>query len=139
MNSTFDPTPDGEEKSRQTRRYGLFGVSATGGMSESQRKSMTRWATAFVVVLAAVFLVLVVTGSTGAAGLTVTFDSQGGSAAASQSVLYGDTAEEPEDVVRVGYTLVGWSLTPDGEQLWDFSSDTVEENTTLYAVWEAQG
>ncbi len=128
----------GEEKPDQPRRYGLFGVSSTGGMQENQRKSMARWATAFVVAMAAAFLVLVVTGSTGAAGLTVTFDSQGGSEAASQSVLYGDTAEEPEDVVRVGYTLEGWSLTPDGEQLWDFSDDAVEENLTLYAVWEAQ-
>ncbi|MCC8076483.1 MAG: InlB B-repeat-containing protein [Clostridiales bacterium] len=38
----------------------------------------------------------------------------------------------------MGYTLEGWSLTPDGEQLWDFSSDAVEEDLTLYAVWEAQ-
>ncbi len=137
MNSTLDPTPDGEEKSQQTRRYGLFGVSSTGGMSENQRKSMARWATAFVVVMAAVFLVLVFSGSA-SAGLTVTFDSQGGSEAASQSAQYGETIQEPEDVVRVGYTLTGWSLTPDGEALWDFSSDTVEENITLYAVWEAQ-
>ncbi len=137
MDDQRNQPPAEKEESEQPRRYGLFGVSSTGGMSESQRKSMTRWATAFVVVMAAVFLVLVFSGSAGA-GLTVTFDSQGGSEAASQSVLYGDTVEEPEDVVRVGYTLTGWSLIPDGEELWDFSSDTVEENITLYAVWEAQ-
>ncbi|MCD8053102.1 MAG: InlB B-repeat-containing protein [Lachnospiraceae bacterium] len=138
MSSTIDPTPDREEKSRQSRRYGLFGVSSTGGMSESQRTSMARWATAFVVIMAVAFLALVVFGSNRASGLTVSFDSQGGSEAVSQSVQYGETIGEPENVVRVGYTLTGWSLTPDGEQLWDFASDTVEENLTLYAVWEAQ-
>ncbi|MCD8189586.1 MAG: InlB B-repeat-containing protein [Clostridiales bacterium] len=138
MSSQRNQPPAGEEKPDQPRRYGLFGVSAGGGMSEDQRKSMARWATAFVVVMAAAFLILVVAGAGTSDGLTVTFDSQGGSEAVSQSVQYGDTAEEPENVVRVGYTLTGWSLTPDGAELWDFSSDIVEENITLYAVWEAQ-
>lgn len=138
MSSDLDRNTAGEEEhADRPRRYGLFGVSSTGGMQESQRKSMARWATAFVVFLAAAFLFLVISGSMGSVGLTVTFDSQGGSEAATQSVLYGGTVEEPEDVVRVGYTLTGWALTPDGDSLWDFASDTVEENITLYAVWEA--
>lgn len=137
MSSDIDRNTVGEEEhDDQPRRYGLFGISSTGGMQESQRKSMVRWSTAFVLLLAAAFLFLIISGSIGSAGLTVTFDSQGGSEAVTQSVLYGGTVEEPENVVRIGYTLTGWALTPDGDRLWDFTSDTVVENITLYAVWE---
>lgn len=120
------------------RRYGLFGVSAypkESGLDEKQRSSMARWAGVVVILLAAMVLFLVVAGSN-SGGLTVTFDSQGGSAAARQSVPYGGTASDPGEVIRPGYTLVCWSLTPDGGQPWDFDSDVVCETLTLYAVWE---
>ncbi len=135
------PRDEERESSSSQRRYGLFGVSAypkKSGMDEAQQKSMSRWSSALVALLAAAVVLLIIVGSGSAGGLTVTFDSQGGSAAESQSVAYGGTVEEPENVVRPGYTLVCWSLTPDGDEAWDFASDTVEEGITLYAVWEEE-
>ncbi|MCD8341510.1 MAG: InlB B-repeat-containing protein [Clostridiales bacterium] len=130
-----------ETETAAPRRYGLFGVSTypkKSGMDDAQRLSMRRWSSAFVAVMAALVLILVFLSSGSSGGLTVTFDTQGGSAAETQSVLYGDTAEEPEDVVRPGYTLAYWSLYPDGSEVWDFSSDVVEEGITLYAIWEEE-
>ncbi len=115
------------------RRYGLY--PSREGMSDPQRKSLARWANAFVALMAAAVLLLVVAGATGSSGLTVTFDSQGGSAAQSQSVPYGGLAAPPEAVARPGYTLTGWSRTPDGSEPWDFAADPVTEALTLYAVW----
>lgn len=142
-----------EEKSRQTppqeetsgnhrRRYGLFGVSAypqKSGMDEKQRKSMTRWANAVVAVIAVAVVALIFLGAQSSAGLTVTFDTQGGSEAAIQSVQHGGKLTEPGEVVRPGYELVGWSVTPDGSEPWDFQNDVVTETLTLYAVWVPEG
>lgn len=141
-----------DEQSRQTpsqetsgsgarRRYGLFGVSAypqKSGMDENQRKSMVRWANAVVAVIAVAVVVLVVLGALSSDGLTVTFDTQGGSQAAIQSVQHGGKLTPPVDVVRPGYVLEGWSVTPDGSELWDFETDTVTETLTLYAVWRLE-
>ncbi|MCD7917053.1 MAG: InlB B-repeat-containing protein [Clostridiales bacterium] len=135
------PRDEERESSPSQRRYGLFGVSAypkKSGMDGDQQKSMGRWSSALVALLAAAVVLLLIVGAGNSSGLTVTFDSQGGSAAQSQSVAYGGTVEEPENVVRPGYTLVCWSLTPDGDEAWDFASDTVEEGITLYAIWEEE-
>lgn len=124
------------------RRYGLFGVSAypkRQDMAESQRRSMAHWASVAVVLLCVTVLALLAAGTHSSPGLTVSFDPMGGSAAPAQSVPFGGNAEEPDQVVRPGYALVCWSLTPDGREPWDFAGDAVEENLTLYAVWEADG
>ncbi len=43
---------------------------------------------------------------------------------------------EPQDEPsRTGYTFIGWSLSSAGNELWNFESDIVSENITLYAVW----
>ena len=62
---------------------------------------------------------------------TVTFDSDGGSAVASQSVESGKTASRPADPTRTGYTFGGWTL--DGNDF-DFSTP-IAENITLKAKW----
>ena len=127
------------EASSGSRRYGLFGVSAypeKQGMDEEKRRSMSRWAGGVIIFLMAGVLILLLAAGSGSKGLTVTFDSLGGSEAVIQSVPFGGNVEEPEPVVRPGYTLKGWSLTPDGSQPWDFENDTVREALTLYAVWE---
>nr|WP_297173644.1 InlB B-repeat-containing protein [uncultured Agathobaculum sp.] len=129
------------EPSSTRRRYGLFGVSnypAKSGLDERQRASMARWAAGVVALLAVAVIVLLLISSK-SPGLTVTFDSQGGSEAAVQHVKYGALAQEPEPVVRPGYTLAGWSIAPDGAPLWDFSSDTVTGTLTLYAIWLPEG
>ena len=96
------------------------------------RRAVEQWDLQ-VMVLPGILLLLVFSSSS--PGLTVTFDSQGGSQAEPQHVQYDVLAEEPDLVVRPGYVLVGWSTAPDGAPLWDFSTDTVTGTLTLYAIW----
>ena len=67
---------------------------------------------------------------------TVTFNSGGGNAVPSQTVIKGAKATEPQSVTRSGYTLDGWyrdNTTFQNE--WNFATDTVTANITLYAKW----
>ena len=63
--------------------------------------------------------------------LVVTFNSAGGSAVTAQDVLEGETATEPTDPTKAGYTFDGWYNV---ETLYDFD-DAVTENITLTAHW----
>lgn len=63
---------------------------------------------------------------------TVTFDSDGGTAVTSQTVVEGSTAEQPVSPTKAGYTFLGWFI---GELLFDFDT-AIESNTTLIAGWE---
>ena len=64
---------------------------------------------------------------------TVTFDSDGGSEVASQTVEAGQTVTEPAPApVREGYDFAGWF---DGENLWNFEEGTVSGERSLKAVW----
>lgn len=68
-------------------------------------------------------------------GVTVTFDSQGGTAVpAQENIPVGETATEPARPSRGDYTFNGWYTDPDCTQRWDFSW-SVEEDMTLYAGW----
>lgn len=62
---------------------------------------------------------------------TVSFNSDGGSAVASQTVKYGGKAEKPENPTKLGYTFTGWEL--DGTAF-DFGT-AVADNVTLTAQW----
>ena len=64
---------------------------------------------------------------------TVTFDSQGGTSVASQTVVEGGLATRPVDPTRSGYTFVEWQLNG---KTYNFSTK-VTSNITLKAVWEA--
>jgi uncharacterized repeat protein (TIGR02543 family) len=67
---------------------------------------------------------------------TVTFNANGGTPApAAQSVTSGDKASEPSGVARAGYTLEGWYKEAAFTNKWNFASDTVTANITLYAKW----
>ena len=66
---------------------------------------------------------------------TVTFDSNGGSEVAEQTVIHGESVSAPDPApTRSGCTLAGWTL--DGED-YDFS-DGVPEDITLVAKWSAE-
>lgn len=65
----------------------------------------------------------------------VTFNSMGGSEVPSQTVVYGEKIEKPEDPTRDGYAFAGWYTDLDRTNAWDFDNDTVKENMTLYALW----
>lgn len=67
-----------------------------------------------------------------ATGFGVTFDSDGGSAVAAQTVEDGATATEPADPTKDGYTFVEWQL--DGSA-YDFST-AVTADISLTAIWE---
>ena len=65
---------------------------------------------------------------------TVSFDSQGGSSVASQSVKGYRTASKPGDPTREGYEFAGWYTSPAGGSAYDFSSP-VTSDVKLYAHW----
>lgn len=63
---------------------------------------------------------------------TVTFDSNGGTAVAAQTVWRNHKATMPEMPSNPGSTFLGWF---NGENEWTFETDTVTENITLTAKW----
>jgi len=68
---------------------------------------------------------------------TVTFDSQGGSAVGSQTVAHGGKVTEPTDPTKTDYTFGGWYKESGCINAWNFDTDTVTSNVTLYAWWVA--
>ncbi len=66
---------------------------------------------------------------------TVTFDSQGGPAVASQQVEHGGKVSQPADEVYEDHIFGGWYRDPQCTTSWDFAQDTVTEDITLYAKW----
>ena len=70
---------------------------------------------------------------------SVTFDANGGKFKVgvifSQKVQKGGKATEPTAPTRSGYAFTGWAKDKDGNDAWDFDSDTVTESITLYAQW----
>jgi uncharacterized repeat protein (TIGR02543 family) len=65
----------------------------------------------------------------------VTFNSQGGSPVGSQSIANGSKAAQPAAPTREGYTFDGWYQEAACTNAWNFASDVVTANTTLYAKW----
>ena len=63
---------------------------------------------------------------------TVTFDSQGGSAVADQTVADAGKVTRPADPVKAGYVLEGWYH---GDIKWNFETDIVTGDLTLTANW----
>ncbi len=61
---------------------------------------------------------------------TVTFSNDGETS--SQTVYYGETVTEPAAPVKEGYTFAGWY---NGEDKYNFDTDTVTSDITLTAVW----
>ena len=63
---------------------------------------------------------------------TVSFDSAGGTAVESQTVVYGEKVQQPSEPVKDGYKFLGWYQ---GENLFDFNTE-IKENISLTAKWE---
>ncbi|HEX7055691.1 MAG TPA: InlB B-repeat-containing protein [Bacilli bacterium] len=65
---------------------------------------------------------------------SVTFNSNGGSAVTSQTVIKGTNASAPAAPTRAGYTFAGWYT--DSELTLPFDFDTpITSDITLYAKW----
>ena len=70
---------------------------------------------------------------------TVTFDMnyEGSPAApAPQTIYHGGLVAEPTAPVQIGHDFKHWSSDVSGSSIWNFASDTVLSDLTLYAIWE---
>ena len=69
---------------------------------------------------------------------TVTFEANGGSLTQRQQIIpYGNKIVTPPTITRIDYSFVGWYKEATFIDAWNFASDTVTENITLYAKWES--
>ena len=66
--------------------------------------------------------------------VTVTFDSQGGSAVPSQEVVVGRTLTKPNDPTKEGLYFAGWYKEKECINAWNFE-EPVAAAMTLYAKW----
>jgi uncharacterized repeat protein (TIGR02543 family) len=65
----------------------------------------------------------------------VSFISNGGSEIESQVVNKGQNVSKPEDPTRDGYIFGAWYKEPECINEWNFKTDVVTKNTTLFASW----
>ena len=70
---------------------------------------------------------------------TVTFDSQGGSEVAPSTVSKGDKLAKPANPTKENCSFLGWYKDAACTSSWEFSTDVVNENITLYAGWSNPG
>ena len=68
---------------------------------------------------------------------TVTFDTDGGSAVASQTVEKYKKATAPENPTKSGFVFEGWYTSKDYSTLFDWNTQ-ITANTTVYAKWSAK-
>lgn len=54
-----------------------------------------------------------------------------------QTVKKWGKTEEPDTPVREGYTFLGWYQDAARTQKWDFEKDKVQNDMTLYALWDS--
>lgn len=69
---------------------------------------------------------------------TVTFDSDGGSSVEQETVLRGSLITEPTAPTKEHYNFRGWYKEEECITPWNFNSDGLYEDTTLYAKWTIQ-
>ena len=73
---------------------------------------------------------------------TVTFDKNGGDTDASprsREVVSGLLVTAPEPPVREGFTFASWYKEAECINIWNFDTDAVIADITLYAKWEFDG
>ena len=66
---------------------------------------------------------------------TVTFNTLGGSAVEAQKVKDGEKAAKPADPTKDGFLFSGWAKDEAGSSAFDFDSEKISADVTLYAVW----
>ncbi len=69
---------------------------------------------------------------------TVSFNMNGhGDAIAAQEIAEGEKVAKPTDPTATGYTFGGWYKDANCTNAWNFNTDVVTGNMTLYAKWTA--
>lgn len=70
----------------------------------------------------------------------VTLDTNGGSFVNPPTILENGKIPVPDTPTRNHYTFMGWYTTPDciDGTKWDFNSNVVTEDITLYAKWKSE-
>ena len=91
-----------------------------------------------VIIVCTVLLIASLAYGDATRGFTVEFDSNGGTDVASQKLVDQRYAAEPEEPTREGYVFDGWYISEAYITRWNFETDPVEENMTLYAKWIAK-
>ena len=66
---------------------------------------------------------------------TVKFQTNGGTPIDPVTAIYGELLPRPEDPAREGKYFAGWFKDIHLTEEWDFATDTVKGNMTLYAKW----
>lgn len=90
----------------------------------------------WIIVACIAVIVIVVVLELSNPGLTVTFDSRGGTDVPSQKQTHGQLLEVPQPPTREGYAFTGWYVDYACYELWDVENDIIEADMTLYAGWE---
>ncbi len=67
----------------------------------------------------------------------VVFNANGGSAVADASAYAGETIDQPVSPRKAGYVFDGWYQEASLTSPWDFDTDTLSQDTSLYAKWSA--
>ena len=66
----------------------------------------------------------------------VTFNTNGGTAINPITVIYEGLVSKPVNPIKAGYTFLGWYKDAQFTTPWNFTTDKVTKNTTLYAKWD---
>ncbi|MEX1307210.1 MAG: InlB B-repeat-containing protein [Eubacteriales bacterium] len=114
---------------------GYTGLTFTGWYTEPEQTTLWDFATDQVPASGVLTLYAGWSGD-----FTVSFDGNGGSPVPSDvTVPYNTTFAEPATVpTRTGYDFGGWCTDAAGTTAWDFATDVVLHDTTLYADWNPQ-
>ncbi len=86
-----------------------------------------------------VLLFVFVLVACGSKSFTVTFNTNEGSEIAAIEVEEGQTFDAPTAPTKTGFVFDGWYKESALTNMWDFETDVVESNITLYAKWSAAG
>ena len=66
----------------------------------------------------------------------ITFDSNGGTGVFDIVVKANTVATNPIETIRSGYEFLGWYNDAECTTLWNFKTDKITANTTIYAGWK---
>ena len=70
-----------------------------------------------------------------AKSFTVKFETDGGTAVADKTVAAGEKVVKPEDPTKSGHVFADWYREAALTTTWNFASDVVNADMTLYAKW----